>query len=150
MSLLFNQTCLNEKLMPNYIYIYILFGLFIYMCVCVWLGSNLSFKQVWINNQDTFCVNDFNKILSSFQVSVFVSDWKWWMNLPKLPRALSDLLVFSVFTFSLLYLICLFTRLQWYFWVSEKKQNKKQKKKKKKQKTKQKQKQHPKYWKVRK
>ena len=31
------------------------------------------------------------KILSSFLMSVLVSDWNWWMNLPKLSQALSDL-----------------------------------------------------------
>ena len=29
----------------------------------VQLGSSLSFKYVWLNNKDTFCLYDFNKIL---------------------------------------------------------------------------------------
>ena len=71
----------------TYIYIYI----HIYMCVCVWLGSSLSFKHVWLNNKDTFCQYNFIETLSSFFISVLVSDWNWWMNLSKLSQALSDL-----------------------------------------------------------
>ena len=35
---------------------------FIYVCVCVWLGSNLSFKHVWLNNKGTFCLYNFKLI----------------------------------------------------------------------------------------
>ena len=31
------------------------------MCVCVWLGSSLSFKRIWLNNRDTFCLYNFIK-----------------------------------------------------------------------------------------
>ena len=37
---------------------------------------------VWLNNEDTFCLYNFIKILSSFLISVLVSGWNWWMNLP--------------------------------------------------------------------
>ena len=40
---------------------------------------------------DTFCLYNFIKILSSFLISILVSGWNWWMNLPKLSQALSDL-----------------------------------------------------------
>ena len=38
------------------------------VCVCVSLGSSLSFKHVWLNNKDTFCLDNFIKILSSFSM----------------------------------------------------------------------------------
>ena len=37
-----------------------------YVCVCVWLDSSLSFKHVWLNDKGTFCPYNFIKILSSF------------------------------------------------------------------------------------
>ena len=43
------------------------------VCVCVSL-----------NSKDKFCLYDLIKILSSFLISVLVSGWIWWMNLPKL------------------------------------------------------------------
>ncbi len=49
------------------------------------------YKHVWLNNKDTFYLCNFIKILSSFLISVLVSGWNWWMDLPKLSRALSDL-----------------------------------------------------------
>ena len=33
------------------------------MCVCVWLGSSLSFNPVWLNSKDTFGLYNFIKIL---------------------------------------------------------------------------------------
>ena len=43
-------------------------------------------------NKDTFCLYYFIKILSSFLIRVLISDWNWWMNLPK---ALGTILVNS-------------------------------------------------------
>ena len=37
------------------------------VCVCVRLGSSLSFKHVLLNNKDTFCLNNFIRFLSRFQ-----------------------------------------------------------------------------------
>ena len=54
------------------------------MCVCLWLGSSCSFKHVSLNSKDKFCLYNLFKILSSFRISVLVSGWNWWMNLPKL------------------------------------------------------------------
>ena len=49
------------------------------------LGSSLSFKYVWLNNKDTFCLYNFIKILSEFPDKCLVlSGWNWWMNLPKI------------------------------------------------------------------
>ena len=38
----------------------------------------------------TVCLYNLIKILSNY-ISVLVSGWNWWMNLPKLSRALKDL-----------------------------------------------------------
>ena len=46
-----------------YIYIYI----YIYVCVCVCVCARvvrLSFKHVWLNHKDTFCLHNFIKILN--------------------------------------------------------------------------------------
>ncbi len=59
-----------------YIYIHI----YVCVCVCVKLGCCLSFNHVCLNNKDTFCLYNFNKILSSFLISVLVSSWNWLMN----------------------------------------------------------------------
>ena len=58
MSLLFNQTCLNERLLPNYmysylyiiVYIYIYIYILIYVCVyaCVHIHLN-TYKYMWMN-----------------------------------------------------------------------------------------------------
>ena len=45
------------------------------VCVCVWLGSNLSFKHVCFNKKDIFCLYKLIKILSCFLMSVVVSGW---------------------------------------------------------------------------
>ena len=39
----------------------------------------------------SFYLYNFIKILSSFLICVSVSSWNWWMNLPKISRAYSDL-----------------------------------------------------------
>ena len=44
-----------------------------------------------INNKDTYGLYDFIKVLSRFLIIVLVSGWNWWMNLPKLSRALLNL-----------------------------------------------------------
>ena len=44
--------------------------------------------HVWLNNKDTFCLYNFSRILPSFLKSVLVLGWSWWINLPKLSRAL--------------------------------------------------------------
>ena len=41
------------------------------VCVCVWLGSSILFKHVWLDNKDTFCQYNFIKILSIFLISGF-------------------------------------------------------------------------------
>ena len=64
--------------------------IYVCVCVCVWLGNSRSFKRVWLNSKDTFYMYNLIKILSSFLISVLVSGWNWWMNLPKLSRELSD------------------------------------------------------------
>ena len=49
-------------------------------------------NHVWLNNKDTNCLYNLIKSLSSFLVKdVLFPDWNWWMNLPKLSRALSNL-----------------------------------------------------------
>ena len=48
----------------------------------IYVVSSLSFKHVWLGNKDTFCLYNFIKIFSSFLISVLVSGWNWWMNLP--------------------------------------------------------------------
>ena len=58
------------------------------VCVCVKLGNSLSFKHVWLNNNGTFYLYNYIKILSSFLISVL--DWNLLMNLPKLSRTLPD------------------------------------------------------------
>ena len=63
-------------------------GIYIYVCVCVCVC-----KHVLINNKDTFCLYNFIKILSSFLINVLFSGWNWWMNLPKLSRAPTYLLL---------------------------------------------------------
>ena len=69
------------------IYIYI----YIYKCACVCLvGQQFSSKHVWLNNIDTFCLYNFTKIFSSFLISVLVSRWNWWTNLPKLSYERSE------------------------------------------------------------
>ena len=57
-----------------YLYIYI----YIYVCVCVyvWLGSCLSFKHVWLNDKNTFCLYNFIRILLSFLIRVLSSGRK--------------------------------------------------------------------------
>ena len=35
--------------------------------------------HVWLNNNNTFCLYNFIKILSSSLISVLVSGWNWWM-----------------------------------------------------------------------
>ena len=65
------MVCLNKYYYKIYIYIYI----YIYI-----------FKQVWLSNKDTFCLYDFIKFLSSFQIRVLVSGWPSWkiyQNCPK-------------------------------------------------------------------
>ena len=59
------------------------------MPLCVG-GSSLSFEHVWLNNKDTFCQYNFIKVCLCFLISVLVTGWNWWMNLPKLSQALSD------------------------------------------------------------
>ena len=49
----------------TYIYIYIIC---VCVCVCVWLSSRRSFKHVWLNNKDTFCLYNFIKIPSGFLI----------------------------------------------------------------------------------
>ena len=56
------------------------------VCVCVWLGRNLLFKHIWLNNKDTFYLYDFIKILSSFLIIVLISGWNWLGNLPIDPQ----------------------------------------------------------------
>ena len=46
-------------LWSTYIYIYIYIYVCVCVCVCVWLGRILSFKHVWLNNKDTFCLYKF-------------------------------------------------------------------------------------------
>ena len=55
------RLCICRFCKVIYIYIYI----YMYVCVCVWLGSSLSFKHVWLNDKDTFCLYNFIKILIS-------------------------------------------------------------------------------------
>ena len=55
------------------------------------MGSSLSIKYVWLNNDDTFCLYNFIKIRASFLTSDLDSGWNWSMNLPKFSRVLSDL-----------------------------------------------------------
>ena len=45
------------------------------------------FKHVSLNNKDKFCLYNLFKILSSFLISVLLSSWNWWMNLPQLSQA---------------------------------------------------------------
>ena len=59
------------------------------VCLCVLLGSSRSFKHGSFNSKDAFCLYNLIKILSSFRISVLVSGWNWWMNLPKSSRAFS-------------------------------------------------------------
>ena len=80
------------------------------VCVCVLLlllllGSSLSFMHVWLNNKDIFCVYNFIKILWSFLISVLVSGVNWWMNLPKLSRALSDLSLAIIYIYIYIYIV---------------------------------------------
>ena len=111
----------------QYIYIYIYINIYIYIrvcvrvwvcvlvskcvCMCVWLGSSLSCKHVWLNNKDTFCLYSF-KSLSSFLISVLVLGWNWWINLSKLSRALLKCLHFffkySLFLDYILFLLIAF------------------------------------------
>ena len=42
--------------------------IYIYVCVCVCVCVH-----IWLNNKDTFCLYNFIKILSSFQINVLVS-----------------------------------------------------------------------------
>ena len=62
-----------------YIYIYVCVCVCVFVCVCVCVCV-----CVWLNNKATFCLYNFIKILSSFLISVLVSGWNWWMNLPKI------------------------------------------------------------------
>ena len=39
---------------------------------------------VSLNNKDIFCLYNLIKILSNFLISVLVSGWNYWMNLPKI------------------------------------------------------------------
>ena len=63
-----------------YIYIYIYVCIYVcmyvcmYVCVCV-CGLTAVFHVSMFN---------FIKILSSVLISVLVSDWNWWLDLPKL------------------------------------------------------------------
>ena len=43
------------------------------VCVCLNIYNSFIFKQVWLNNKDTFYLYNFIKILSSFLISVLVS-----------------------------------------------------------------------------
>ena len=61
----------------TYIYIYIYIYMCVCVCVCVELGSNCSFKHVSLNDKDKFCLYNLLKILSSFLISILVSDWNW-------------------------------------------------------------------------
>ena len=54
------------------------------VCVCVLLGSKLSYKHIWLNNKDSFCVYNLIKILSIFRTSVLVLVWNSYMNFPVL------------------------------------------------------------------
>ena len=63
------------------------------MHIYVLSGSSLSFKHIRLNNNDTFRLYNFIKILSSFLVSVLVLGWNWWMILQKLSQTLSDLMM---------------------------------------------------------
>ena len=69
------------------LYIYIYIYICVCVCVCVWLSSSRSFNHVSLNCKDTFCLYNLIKILSSFLISVSVSGWNWWMDLPKLSWA---------------------------------------------------------------
>ena len=73
--------CFGHELGINlkYTYCYI----YIYIYACVKLGCSLSFKQVWLNNKDSFCLYNFITIISSFLISVLVSGWNWWMSFGK-------------------------------------------------------------------
>ena len=89
------HSVLVGKLMPNPVYIYIYYiyihthtHTHIYICIYIYIYIHIWFKHVWWNNEDTFCLYNF-KILSSFLISALASGWNWWMNLPKLSRALS-------------------------------------------------------------
>ena len=45
---------------------------------------------IWLNNKDTFCLYNLIKIISIFLISVLISVWNWWMNLPTLSRTRPD------------------------------------------------------------
>ena len=57
------------------------------VCVCAWLGSSLSFKQVSLNNKDTFCQHSCNRALSCSQRSF---GFRLYMDLHKLFQVLLD------------------------------------------------------------
>ena len=54
------------------------------VCVHVYLGSSHSFKHVSLYSKDMHCLYNLIKFLLSFLISVLVSGWNGWMNLPKL------------------------------------------------------------------
>ena len=68
---------LSFAVLLSYIYIYI----YIYVCVCVCVCVVVHLSTFDLNNKDTFCLYNLNKILSSFLISVLVSGWNWRMNL---------------------------------------------------------------------
>ena len=68
-----------------------------YICICIYVYVYIDINShahiyiyVSLNNKDKFCLYNLFKILSSFLISVLVSGWNWYMNFPKLSRALSD------------------------------------------------------------
>ena len=56
-------------------------------CVCVCVSVCMCSQEVVVQLS---MFDNSMKIISSFLISVLVSGWKWWINLPKMSRALSN------------------------------------------------------------
>ena len=47
MSIMFNEICINEEMLPIYIYIYIYIGM--YVCMYVFVLWNVNWKKTWFS-----------------------------------------------------------------------------------------------------
>ena len=45
MSIMFNEICINEEMLPKYTYIYVC--VCVCVCMCVYLGSISSVRHIW-------------------------------------------------------------------------------------------------------
>ena len=94
MSIIFNENCINEDILPIYTYIYI--HIYIYkrvcvcVCVCVYLGSKSLFKHVQLKTVEYFLFWIFKWRRSSPLIISLMSWSRWWRKCPLLPPSAFD------------------------------------------------------------